>query len=116
MKIVKFFSVALVSSLLLASSVLANDVVKKEGRSDENAVRRQLAGVLSKVSTDSNSEVFVYFKLSSKDGFELIDVKGQDNDLASKVKSALSTGAIAAPASLDGKYLVKVKFTSYDSL
>ena len=118
MKIVKFFSVALVSSFLVASSVLANDIAssKTDVKSAENVVRDQLAGALSQVSTNSDSEVFVYFKVSSKDGFKLLDVKGADSELASEVKSTLASKSIAAPASLDGKYLVKVKFTNSDSL
>ena len=114
MKIVKFFSVALVSSFLVASSVFATSVEKSNAdvKSAENTVREQLASALSSVTAETSSDVFVYFTVSSKAGFELIDVNGLDSELASKVKSTLKAKTFATPAILDGKYLIKVKFTN----
>ena len=98
----------------MASSVFATNKVNSNAdvKSAENTVREQLAGALSNVSADESSDVYVYFKVSSKTGFELIDVKGLDAELAGKVKSTLKSKNFVTPAILDGTYLVKVKFTN----
>ena len=114
MKIVKFFSIALVGSFLVASSVLANDVVKStDSKTAENSIREQVAGALSQVNANDNSVVYVYFSVSETKGFELVDVKGNDAELTDKVKSVLASEAIVTTAVLDGKYSVKVRFADF---
>jgi hypothetical protein len=114
MKIVKFLAIALVSSFLVGSSVLASGVEKSstEVKSAENSVRSLLVKALNEVNAESDTEVYVYFNVT-KAGFELIDVNGVDTELASKVKSTLIAKNIAVPSVLSGKYLVKVKFATF---
>jgi hypothetical protein len=115
MKVVKFFSVVLVSSFLTVSGLLANNVegTNAEVKNAENAIREQVAGVLSDVNAAGNSVVYVVFTVSATKGFEVVSVNGSDADLASEVKSVLSSKAISTSALLDGKYLVKVRFADY---
>jgi hypothetical protein len=113
MKVVKFFSIALVSSFIVASSVFAADSDKSnaEVKAAEKVVREQLASALSSVSAETETEsVYVYFTVSSKGGFELNGVAGANAELTNKVKETLSAKSIATPAILDGKYLIKVRF------
>jgi hypothetical protein len=114
MKVVKLLAIALVSSLLVSTSVMAVGAEKavSEVKSAENSVRSQLLVALNDVNADSNSDVFVYFNVT-KAGFELIDVNGLDGELAQKVKSTLTAKNIATPAILSGKYLVKIKFSNF---
>jgi hypothetical protein len=114
MKVVKLLAIALVSSFVVGSSVMATSIEKssREVKSAENTVRTQLVVALNDVNVDSNSDVYVYFNVS-KAGFEVIDVNGLDADLASKVKSVLIAKSIVAPSILSGKYLIKIKFSNF---
>jgi len=114
MKIVKFFSVALVGSFLAVSSILANNVegTNVEVKNAENSIREQVAGVLASVKADDNSVVYVTFTVSAK-GFEVVGVNGSDAVLASEVKKVLVAESISASSLLEGKYLLKVRFADY---
>jgi hypothetical protein len=110
MKVVKFFSIALVGSFLVASSMFAADVDKsKDVKAAENSIRQQVASVLSSVSTDDADFVYVHFTVSAEKGFQLTNVKGENETLVENVKIALTSNAISTSV-LEGKYLVKVRF------
>jgi hypothetical protein len=113
MKVVKIFSIALVSSFLLVSATFAKDIdnVGSDLKAAENSVREQLAGVLSGVSTDETEIVNVYFSISAK-GFEVNAVTGENEELISKVKGILTSKDLAVPALLNGKYHIKVRFVN----
>jgi hypothetical protein len=114
MKMVKFFSIALVSSFLVASSVFATDGDKSnlDVKAAENSVREQLASVLSSVSVEEAGEVFVYFSISPKGEFELNGVKGENEGLTNQVKETLHIKAISSSTVLNGKFAIKVRFVS----
>jgi hypothetical protein len=112
-KVVKFLSFAFVGSFLVVASALASG--EKSGadvKRSENSVREQLARALSKVSVEDESVAYVYFTVSSKEGFKLEKVSSLNDGLKEAVKSTLSTSSIAVPADLEGKYLIKVNFIS----
>jgi hypothetical protein len=118
MKTLKFFSIALVSSLLMVSSVFASggDKSNADVKAAENSIREQLAGVLSEVAVDNSDVVYVYFTVSAKNGFELNAVSSLNSSLSDQVKKTLTSKVIAAPANLDGKYLLKIRFIDRASL
>jgi hypothetical protein len=112
-KVVLFLSFALLSSFLVVAeaSTTTSDV-----KTSENAVREQLASVLSNVTFENGSEVTLIFSVSSEKGFELLGVNGKDAELIHYVKKELSSKSIAVPSNLEGKYSVTVKFTDVTSL
>lgn len=115
MKVVKFFSIAVVSSFLTVSSMLASDVkgTNVEVKSAENSIREQVAGALSQVKADDNSVVYVVFSVSSSKGFEVVNVNSVNAALANEVKSVLTSQSISTSALVDGKYLLKVRFADF---
>jgi hypothetical protein len=115
MKIFKFFAIALVSSLLVASSVKASNVEDKsntEVKSAENALREQLANALSNVSIEDQDVVYLQFTVTPDNGIKIINVEGENKDLASKVKQALSAKPITVPTVLEGNYSITVRFVN----
>lgn len=114
MKVVKFFSIALAGSFLIASSVLASDVTKSKAdvKTAENAIREQVANVLNKVSAEDADYVYVQFAVSANNGFELINVVGSNADLVMNVKTALTSKSITNKVDLEGKYVLKVNFVN----
>jgi hypothetical protein len=109
-KVFKFLSFAFVGSFLVVASALANEGKGADLKKSENSVREQLAIALSKVSTEEESVAYVYFTVSSKEGFKLEKVSSLNDNLKEAVKSRLNASSIAVPADLDGKYLIKVSF------
>lgn len=117
-KVVKVLSFAFLSSILVASKALASsgNVTLTDVKASENAIREQVASALTDASFQDGNEVYVYFSVSPSKGFEVNNVSGDNEELAQEVKRILSTKSIAAPANLEGKYLVKVKFSEISSL
>lgn len=110
-KVIKFLSFAFIGSFLVVASALASG--EKSGsdvKKSENSVRDQLARALSKISAEDQSVAYVYFTVSSKEGFKLEKVSSLSDDLKEAVKSTLATSSISVPADLEGKYLIKVNF------
>jgi hypothetical protein len=114
MKIVKLLAIALVSSLLVGTSVMASGVEKtsREVRSAENTVRSQLVVALNKVNVEADSDVSIYFNVTNA-GFELINVSGLDAELTQKVKNTLTAKNIVVPSVMSGNYVIKIKFSNY---
>jgi len=109
-KVVKFLSYAFLGSFLVVSSAFASGDKANSVKTSENSIREQLANALSKLSVEDASEVYVYFTVSSKSGFELENVAGLDSKLATDVKATLKAKSIAVPADLNGRFLIKVSF------
>lgn len=112
-KVVKFLFVAFLGSFLVVASAMAS-VNKSEDdvKASENSIREQLVGTLSNVTIDDTSEVYVYFTVSAKSGFELNSVIGENSGLTNEVEKLLKTKHIEVPAYLEGKYVVKVSFVN----
>ncbi len=117
-KVVKFLSFAFLSSFLVAATALASNSSNTltDVKASENALREQVANALSEVNFENGNEVYVYFTVSPSKGFEVNSVSGENAGLTREVKRTLSTKSIVAPANLEGKYFVKVKFTDISSL
>jgi hypothetical protein len=76
--------------------------------SASDVLREEISSVLSSVDTYKEGSVTVVFLV--KDGnFELKKVEG-DGQLASAVKTTLSSNAISVPAELSGYYQLDVRF------
>lgn len=115
MKVVKFLSVALVSSVLFVSGVNA---VENKGGADvnaENLIRNELASALSVVSASESETVNIVFAITGK-GFELKNVTGKNDYLVKKVKAILASKNISSPESLNGQYMIKIRFVDAASL
>ncbi|HEX2936296.1 MAG TPA: hypothetical protein VHO72_13160 [Bacteroidales bacterium] len=114
MKKVKFVFAALFSALLV-SSVSASGVVVTDAsgvKSSENSLREQIAQVVSSISYEGSAVVSVKFSVDEKAGFSLKEVDGTDKALASKVKAVLAKSSLNVPTSLDGAYLLEIKFVA----
>jgi hypothetical protein len=116
MKNVKFFVSVLVSVFLLVGSVSANEKTERgSSASAEVSLKKQVARVVSKISTEESGSVLVYFSVTSAKGFELSDVVGENAELVNEVKKALSDKNFKVESSLEGRYKVKISFaSSYD--
>ncbi len=112
MKTVKFFVVAVVSGLMLVSSVNASEGSKpgKAAVNPSNEIRNQIVNALSDVAA-VNEEVVIRFAVSEKKGFELLKVEGSDKEVVNVVKSELANEKIFAPADMNGVYSLKVRFS-----
>jgi hypothetical protein len=117
MKNVKFVFAALLSVLFVSSVVASNDVTKGlELKSSENSLREQIVKVVSDISYTGNADVFVKFSVDVENGFSVNEVVSSDKGLAAQVKTLLSKTSLLVPTSLDGSYLLKIKFVENESL
>ena len=108
MKVLKYVSIALLSGVLTVSTAFGNNG-PKAGTIDLS-VREQIGASLSDVSEDTKGEVYIYFSASSKEGFKLLNVTGQDNSLVSTVRNVLDKSRIAIPEGMSGSYSLKIRF------
>lgn len=117
MKTVKFLVVAVVSGLMLVSSVNATEGSKpgKAGVSSSDEIRNQIVNALSDVAA-VNQEVVIRFSVTEKKGFELLKVEGSDKEVVDVVKSELAGEKIFAPADMKGVYSLKVRFSDTDAV
>lgn len=115
MRVNSFAWTAMFSCMLLMSSAFT--VRASENGSAElaavSSVKKQIASVLNDVAT--SGEVKVIFKVSSGNGFELVNVTGDNNKLVTKVKNRLAKEKVEVPTELNGCYALKVKFYDEDS-
>ena len=116
MKTVKFFASAILSSMLFTSALLASGGESgSSAKASENALRDQIVDVLSNVSSGTSGVVYVLFSVDKEKGLEVLNVSGVDGELANKVKSKLANNKFSIPSSLEGKYMIKVRFAdSYE--
>jgi hypothetical protein len=116
MKNVKFVFAALLS-VLFVSSVVASDVIPdaSELKASENSLRQQIVKVVSDISFEGTADVFVKFTVGAEAGFNVVEVVSIDKDLAAKVKSVLAKTSLLVPASLEGSYLLKIKFVENEN-
>ena len=114
-KVVKLLSYAFLGCFLVVASALANvEKSKKVADPSENRVREQFISNLSGIpfDNDDTSEVYISFAVSAKNGLEITRVTSENSDLANRVKETLKLKAkhFEVPASLNGKYLIKIRF------
>jgi hypothetical protein len=114
----KFFATALLGSLLAAAPVFA---VKDRTKTDkikvaESSVRMQLKAALSDVTSTNSGSVAVYFDITSKGSFELVEVKGANPNLNSDVVKVLKSHAIRTSKTMAGKYSVNIDFVNNESV
>jgi len=112
MKTSKFLVSALLSGVLLVSSVYGTESDKSKNTSTDakNVVREQIVDALSDITAPNNQEVYVHFSVSSDKGFELLKVDGANSELAKEVKSKLISENIKVTSELEGAYVIKVRF------
>lgn len=115
MKTVKFFVVAVVSGLMLVSSVNATEGSKpgKAAVSSSDEIRSQIENALSDVAA-VNEVVVIRFAVTEKKGFELLKVEGTDKEVVDVVKSELANEKIYVPSDMKGVYSLKVRFSGAD--
>ena len=110
MKTLKLLSVALISSLVLSTSVMAssngNAATKK---ATEALVREQVYSALSELSTPYSGTVYITFGLTIKHGFEVLDVEGSNFFLNADVENELMGLIVTFPASAEGKYTIAIR-------
>jgi len=112
-KVVKFLLVAFLGSFLVVASAMASvNKLEDDVKASKNSIREQLVTTLSDVTVNDKSEIYVYFTVSTKNGFELISVAGENSGLTNVVEKLLKTNRIEVPTYLEGKYLVKVIFVN----
>ena len=112
-KVVKFLLVAFLGSFLVVASAMASvNNLEDDVKASENSIREQFVTTLSGVTVDVKSEIYVYFTVSAKKGFELNSVTGDNSGLNNEVEKLLKTNRIEVPTYLEGKYLVKVIFVN----
>ena len=114
----KFFATALLGSLLLAAPVFA---VKDGTKTDkikvaERSVRMQLEAALSDVANTNSGSVAVYFDITPKGSFELVEIKGANSNLNSDVAKVLKSYAIRTSKTMAGKYSVNIDFVNNESV
>lgn len=113
MKTVKFFAVAVLSGMMLVSSVNATESskpVKATVSSAGDVVRNQIVEALRFVAP-VNEEVTIRFAVNSQKGFELLKVEGRDPEVVDVVKSELINEKFEVPAGMSGVYSLKVRFS-----
>jgi hypothetical protein len=117
MKTVKFLVVAVVSGLMLVSSVNATEANKpgKANVSASDEVRNQIENALSDVVA-VNQEVVIRFSVTEEKGFELLKVEGTDVEVVDVVKSELANEKIFVSADMKGVYSLKVRFTDREAI
>ncbi len=108
MKVLNFISVALISSVLTVSTAFGNNGAK--AKTAELTVREQIQSSLSQLSDQDRGEVYVYFNASSKNGFELVKVTGENQELVYNVKNQLENDNISIPKDMQGNFYLKVIF------
>jgi hypothetical protein len=111
MKVVKFFSVALISSFLTVSGVLASDISspKVKEQSAENSIREEIANALKNISVKDNTVAYLQFNVDDK-GFKVLGVQSLDSDVANKVKSIIADRSFDTSNLSSGTYLIKLSF------
>lgn len=111
MKTSKFFVTALISGLLLVSSVSATEGDKPSSASSAayDMVRSQIVNALSDVAA-VNQEVVIRFEVNEKKDFKLLKVEGKNNEVVNAVKFELMTERINVPTDMAGFYSIKVRF------
>ncbi len=114
----KFFVAALLGSLLAAAPVLA---VMNGNKTDKNkvakdVVRMQLEDALSDVANTNSGSVAVYFDITPKGSFELVEVKGANPSLNADVAKVLNSRTIRASKTMAGKYSINIDFVDNESV
>lgn len=111
MKIVKFFSVALISSFLTVSAVSAGNInsPKAKEQSAENSIREEIANALRNISVKDNTVAYLQFNVDDK-GFKVLGVQSLDSDVATKVKSIITGRSFDTSNLSSGTYLIKLSF------
>ena len=116
MKISKIVFAAFLSAFISVSAVVASGVNTdaSELKANENTLRQQIETVLSNIPYEGTAVVFVKFSVAPESGLKIDSVVSADNVLASTVKSTLAKTSLYVPSSLNGSYLLKVKFVNKD--
>jgi hypothetical protein len=116
MKISKFVFTAFLSAFISVSAVVASGINTdaSELKANENTLRQQIETVLSNIPYEGTAVVFVKFSVAPESGLKIDSVVCVDNVLASTVKSTLAKTSLYVPSSLNGSYLLKVKFVNMD--
>jgi hypothetical protein len=112
MKTIKFFIVACLSTVLFSNTIFANGSASAEekGAKAEELIRSQILYTFSDVNVEDNLVVYVLFSVDKEKGFAVKEVSSFDQSFATMVKTKLSKSNISAPASLEGDYLIKIRF------